>query len=234
MSGTDTIERLLGARFAERAVEASPVAEPGPAILARVDHLHRRRRRRAMAGAGTAVVVAAALVALVLGARHQGTNVRVANDTTTTTAPGCAVSSTCEPGRVDVVVVGQLPPTYSPTSGTGPVQPPGQHVVVLTFTSSRRPVHTIGTSTRVLTVRVTTSSTSDADAFESQVADWTEVRVGIHPARATRVVVGAGTPAQSRVSYLQVRLSPTVTLSLVGEDLTTDQLIEVALSITVR
>jgi len=48
------------------------------------------------------------------------------------------------------------------------------------------------------------------------------------------VTIGAGTPAASTTAYLQVQISPTVTLSLRGEDLTTDQLIAVADTITLR
>ena len=233
MTATD-LDLLLERRFTARAATVSPTADPGPAILERARHLVRRRRRRqAGLGAGALAAVVAA-VALFAGSAHHGAPLHTANGVTTTTAPGCAVSGTCEPARVSVVVVGSVPANYERTSRRRPTEPAGQHVVELGFASTVRPAHGLGTSARQLIVRVATSSKQDADSIASQVAGWTPVRVGIHPARATSAVHAPGTPAQQRVSYLDVRLSDTVTLSLTGEGLTTDQLIEVALSITVR
>jgi hypothetical protein len=233
MTATD-LDLLLEQRFTARAALVSPIADPGPAIFERARQLVRRRRRRqASLGAAAAVAVIAA-VALVAGSSHHGAPLHTANGVTTTTVPGCAVSATCQPARVSAVVVAAAPANYERASRRRPVQPTGQHVIELSYTSTVRPAHGLGTSARQLLVRVATSSKQDADAIASQVAGWTSVRVGIHAARATSAVRAPGTPGQVLVSYLDVRLSDTVTLSLTGEGLTTDQLIEVALSITVR
>jgi hypothetical protein len=233
MSAVD-LDLVLQERFTARAAAVAPTIDPGPAIFERSRQLGRRRRRRQVGlGAGAAAALVAAVV-LVTGSAHHGTAVHTANGVTTTTLPGCAVSATCQPARVSVVAVGEVPASYERTSRRPPIQPNGQHVVELTYTSTVRPATSLGTAARQLIVRVATSSTQDADAIAGQVAGWAKVRVGIHPARATSALRATGTPAEVRVSYLDVRLSPTVTLSLTGEGLTTDQLISVALSITVR
>ena len=232
-TGPDDLDGLLQQRFATRAAAATPSADPGPAILERAARIQRvTGRRRAMVTIAVVAMIAAATALVVTG--HHGTPLRTANGSTTTTVAGCAVSGTCQPRSVSVVVVGAVPPSYVRAAGSLPARLNGQHVVELTYTSTAKPSGGTGTGGHRLVVRVTTSSARDADALAQQVQHWSVVRVGLHPARSTTVVQAPGTAAQLRVGYLQVRLSPTVTLSMYGEGLTSDQLVEVALSITVR
>ncbi len=234
MTTYDDIDLLLRERFDARAQAVRPMADPGAAILERSGRIARRRRDRriAVALATVALVVLAGLVTL--APRHSDKRLRTADGSTTTAVPGCAIADTCEPPSVTAIVVGALPPLFVVSTEAPPAPPPGQHVVELIYDSTIVPTHHLGNSANQLVIRVATASVADTTAIAKQVESWPAVEVGSRQARATTVTNGAGTPAETTVSYLQIQLSPTVTLSMNGATLTTDQLIAVALSITLQ
>jgi hypothetical protein len=234
MSTYDDIDLLLRDHFDARAQLVRPLADPGPAILERSAHIVRRRRERriGVALAAVALVVLAGLVAL--SARHSGSRLRTADGSTTTAVPGCAIADSCAPDSVSSIVVGSVPPSFVVSTEPPPAHPTGQRVVEVIYNSTIVPAHHLGNSADQLVIRVATASAADTTAIASQVESWSAVDVGGRPGRATTVVNGAGTPATTTTSYLQIQLSPTVTLSMHGSALTTDQLVAVALTITLQ
>jgi hypothetical protein len=234
MSTYDDIDLLLRERFDARAQAVRPLADPGAAILERSGHIARRRRDRRIGITLAALAIVVLTGLLTINARHSGTRLRTADGSTTTAVPGCAVADTCTPTSVSSVVVGSVPSSYVVSTEPPPAAPPGQTVVELIYNSTVPPAHRLGNSANQLVIRVATASASDTASIAKQVGSWSAVDVGPRKARAITVTNGAGTPAATSISYLQIQLSPTVTLSINGATLTTDQLVAVALTITLQ
>ena len=81
-----------------------------------------------------------------------------------------------------------------------------------------------------------TASRADTTSLAQQVRSqgWTPLALGARSAWFTARAVRAGTPVQVDYGYLQLQLSPTVTISLRGPALSVDELTALAISITVR
>ncbi len=214
---------MLRERFSERALLAEPTADPGPRILTRASAALARRRRRRVTAASVSAGLVAVLGVVRLSQGSSGTKVA------TTPAAECSVADSCQPASVSDFDV-TLP------SGFVRIEPPsttvaGQVTIDRIYTNDPQSTQT-GTGQLEITIITASESVTKTLSGNASTSPWSTTSVGSRSARYSPPV--SGLPAAAAPAYLQLQLSPTVTLDIRASGLSENELIGLAASMVVR